>query len=82
MIGRAYGAAFGAGVAWAGIAVWPTPAEAGGAAGYNGPGMIWAYGWQGKIFGPIMLIMFLGVVVVRGEIGAQEFEERRRILGD
>ena len=117
MIERAYGAAFLAVATLAGVTGWPALAAAGGADDYHGPGMMWGYGWQGMIFGPIMMIVFLGVLVVlvvlavrwiggtghaggagaaprnaaldilrerfaRGEIDAQEFEERRRTLGD
>jgi len=79
-----------------------------------GPHMMdWGGGWYGMIFGPLFMILVLGVVVAvavllvrglggpphyiqpgrtpldilkeryaRGEIDKQEFEERRRMLGD
>lgn len=78
---------------------------------------MWGYGWQGMVFGPILMIVIVAVLVAfvvlavrwiggwghdggagapsrdspidilkerfaRGEIDAQEFEERRRVLGD
>ncbi len=117
MIERAYGAAFAAVAALAGTAGWPALAGTGGRGDFHGPGMMWGYGWQGMVFGPIMMIVFLGVLVAlvvlavrwiggtghaggagapsrnpaldilrerfaRGEIDAQEFEERRRTLGN
>jgi len=83
---------------------------------YHGPHM-WAGGWHGWFFGPLMMILFIIVAVVvvvllvrwlggpghgasqhdrqgkspldilkeryaRGEIDKEEFEERRRTLGE
>lgn len=83
---------------------------------YYGPHM-WGGGWHGWFFGPIMMIVFLGLAVVvvvllvrwlgvpghsgglhappgkvplnilkerfaKGEIDKEEFEERRRVLGE
>lgn len=80
-------------------------------------GHMWDGGWHGWLFGPMMMILFIGLVVVavvivvrwlgdgsgeaatkrssekspiaileerfaRGEIDKEEFEERRRVLGD
>jgi putative membrane protein len=63
MTARGYGAAFGAVVTLATLAGWPALAVAGGPDDYHGPGMMWGYGWPGMIFGPIMMIVFLGVLV-------------------
>ncbi|HJO68112.1 MAG TPA: SHOCT domain-containing protein [Rhodospirillales bacterium] len=117
MTERGYAAAFGAVVMLAAIAGWPALAGTGGPDDFHGHGMMWGYGWQGWVIGPIMMIVFLAVLVAlvtfavrwtggshrgrgagapsrdapldilkerfaRGEIDAQEFEERRRILGD
>lgn len=86
--------------------------------GYGPHMMWWGEGWYGMIFGPLFMILMLGLVVAvavllvrwlgspwhgtaphqpsagrtpldilkerfaRGEIDKQEFEERRRVLGD
>ena len=79
-----------------------------------GPHMMWWGGWPGMVFGPILMILVLGVVIAvavllvrwlggpwqgaaptvrgpldilrerfaRGEIDKQEFDERRRVLGE
>jgi putative membrane protein len=94
----------------------PTLALAQSSGGYYGHPM-WGSGWHPWFFGPIMMIVFVGVVVfvivllvrwlgpsghsasphqpsanrsldilkerfARGEIDKEEFEERRRVLGD
>ena len=59
-------------------------------------GHMGAWGWGGMILGPIMMIVFIAAIVAvakapldilkerfaKGEIDSQEFEERRRVLGD
>jgi putative membrane protein len=78
-----------------------------------GPRMMWDYGWHGWFLGPIVMILFWGLVIAaivlvvrgfgtsshgsqasrtpldilkerfaRGEIDKDEFEERRRVLGN
>jgi putative membrane protein len=42
----------------------PVQALAGGEARYHGPGMMWDGGWGMMLFGPLMMIVFIGAIVV------------------
>lgn len=40
----------------------PAWAQAGN--GYYGPGMMWNGGWSGMLLGPLMILVFFGIVIV------------------
>jgi putative membrane protein len=42
----------------------PIQVLAGAGARYHGPGMMWDGGWGMMLFGPLMMIVFIGAIVV------------------